>query len=158
MGAGTDLPGRRVSRRVTIQGKVTDRRTAFMFKEAVRLGGPMRITQGSYSTGVAASAGTHNGGGVLDLSTRGLTLPQINRRVRALRRVGFAAWHRTIADGFSDHIHAVAVKCPDLAPLAAAQVADLRRGRNGLRGHGLDRHRGMKLPVVSWEYYKRHRP
>ena len=128
-----------------------------MFREAQRLGGPMRITQGSYSTGVSASAGTHNGGGVLDLSTRGLTRSQINRRVRALRTVGFAAWHRTPADGFSSHIHAVAVKCPDLAPLAALQVVDLRRGRNGLRGHGLDRHRGMGIKVRSWEAYKRMR-
>lgn len=143
--------------KVKVQGFTTDRRTARMFKEAQRLGGPMRITQGSYSTGVSASAGTHDGGGVLDISTRGLTNTQINRRVRALRRVGFAAWHRTPTDGFSSHIHAVAVKCPDLAPLARLQVADLRRGRNGLRGHGLDRHRGMKLPVVSWEYYKRHK-
>ena len=143
--------------KVRVQGFLTDRRTARMFKEAERLGGPMRITQGSYSTGVAASAGTHDGGGVLDISTRGLSTTQINRRVRALRRVGFAAWHRTPADGFSSHIHAVAVKCPDLAPLARLQVADLRRGRNGLRGHGLDRHRRMGLPVISWEYYKRHR-
>jgi hypothetical protein len=144
--------------RVQVQGFQTDARTAAMVTEAQKLGGPLRITQGSYSRGVAASAGTHDGGGVIDFSVRGLTLSQINRRVKALRQVGFAAWHRLPAEGpWSAHLHAVAVGCPDLAPLAAGQVESLRRGRNGLRGQGLDRHRGLGVKVTTWEAYKRAR-
>lgn len=139
--------------RVQVQGHTVNRRTARMIAEAELIGGPLRITQGSYSDGVN-SAGTHHGGGVVDFSTRGLRLTQINRRVRALRLVGFAAWHRTEADGFTSHIHAVAVGTNDLDPAAARQVAALRRGRNGLANNGLDRHRGMGISVHSWETYK----
>lgn len=144
--------------RVRVDGHLTNRRTARMLAEAERLGGALRITQGSYNRGgVAASAGTHDGGGVLDLSVRALTLTQINRRVHALRTVGFAAWHRPALPGlWGPHIHAVAVGTRDLAPIAARQVAALRRGRDGLAGHGLDRHRAMRLPVTTWENY-RHR-
>lgn len=141
-----------------IDGHTTNRRTARMLAEAERIGGPLRITQGSYNNSVGASAGTHDGGGVLDLSVRGLTMTQINRRVRALRRVGFAAWYRpALPRVWGPHIHAVAVGTNDLAPAAARQVAALRRGRDGLAGNNLDRHRGMGLPVVLWEDYKKAR-
>lgn len=144
--------------RVEVDGHTTNRRTARMAAEAERLGGPLRITQGSYSNSVGASAGTHDGGGVLDFSVRALTLTQINRRVRALRTVGFAAWYRPALPGiWGPHIHAVAVGTKDLAPVAARQVAALRRGRDGLAGNALDRHRGLGLPVTTWERYKAHR-
>lgn len=144
---------------VPFRGFRADRRSTKMIAEAEKIGGPLRITQGCYSGGVSASAGTHNGGGVFDFSVRGLTLTQINRRVRALRRVGFAAWHRVTSEGgWTPHIHAVAVGCPDLSPSAERQVAALRRGRNGLRSNRLDRHRGMNLPVISWEQYQKSKP
>jgi hypothetical protein len=141
--------------RTTVQGRyTTDTRTAAMIAEAEKLGGPLTVTQGSYNTTVAASAGTHNGGGCIDFSVRGLTLTQINKRVRALRIVGFAAWHRFPSEGpWPEHIHAVAVGCKELAAIAARQVASLRAGRNGLASNGLDRHRDMKLPVTTWEAY-----
>lgn len=139
---------------VPFRGVRADRRSTKMIAEAEKLGGPLRPTQGCYSGSVSASAGTHSGGGVFDFSVRGLSLSQINRRVRSLRRVGFAAWHRVPSEGpWNAHIHAVAVGCDDLAPSAERQVAALRRGRNGLRSNRSDRHRGMNLPVITWEQY-----
>ena len=144
---------------VAFRGFRADKRSTKMIAEAEKLGGPLRITQGCYSGGVGASAGTHDGGGVFDFSVRGLTLTQINRRVRALRRVGFAAWHRVPSEGgWTAHIHAVAVGCDDLSPSAERQVAALRRGRNGLRSNKSDRHRGMNLPVITWEQYLKEKP
>lgn len=143
---------------VAFRGFRADRRSTKMIAEAEKLGGPLRLTQGCYSGGVSASAGTHSGGGAFDFSVRGLTLTQINRRVRALRRVGFAAWHRVPSEGpWQSHIHAIAVGCDDLSPSAQRQVAALRRGRNGLRSNRSDRHRGMNLPVITWEQYLKDR-
>lgn len=149
---------------VTVDGKRTNRRTARMLAEAERLSGNMPVTQGSYSNGVAASAGTHDGGGVIDLAVGGLTMTQINKRVRALRTVGFAGWYRSPLPGvWGAHIHAVAMGTKDLAPLARAQVLDYRAGKNGLKGHLPDRHRKMmeghggNVPYQTWEQYKRRR-
>lgn len=145
--------------KVKVDGHTTNKRTAVMLREAEKISGAnMLVTQGSYSTGVAASAGTHDGGGVIDLSVRGLTMTQINRRIRALRTVGFAAWYRSALPGvWGPHVHAVAGGTKDLAPLARLQWLDYKRGRNGLRGHAPDRHRKMGVPVQTFEAYKRKR-
>jgi len=57
------------------------------------------ITQGSYSSGVSASFGTHDGGGAVDLSvlrrgTYTILWDDINALLHALRAAGFAAWLR----------------------------------------------------------------
>lgn len=148
---------------VHVDGKRTNRRTAVMLREAERIAGAnMPVTQGSYNTGVGASAGTHNGGGALDLAVGGLTRRQINRRVRALRTVGFAAWYRSPLPGvWGAHIHAIAIGTKDLASIARSQVGDYKRGRNGLAGHKVDRHRKMMqghggtVPYQTWEQYRR---
>ncbi|WP_436771586.1 glycoside hydrolase family 25 protein [Yinghuangia sp. YIM S09857] len=118
-------------------GKLMNVRTRRMLQaaEAV-LGRRFRVTQGSFSTGVSASAGTHDGGGVLDL------VPVGYDEVKALRRAGFAAWNRLKGDGFPDeHIHAVAVGDPTMSPSAKDQVDAFFRGRNALRGQGPDNFR-----------------
>lgn len=147
--------------RVHIQGFTTDRTTARAFTEAEHLyGAKLRIVQGSYHKGVGASAGTHDGGGVLDISVRGLSRSNINRAVRSCRRVGLWAWYRDQSSGFSPHIHMVRVGCTDLAPIARQQIVAARKGYNGLGHLGMaakDRHRAMKLPVISWRYYVRHK-
>lgn len=137
------------------RGVRLDKRTQRQVKEAERIAGKLTITQGSCNPGgVAASGGTHDGEGVVDFSVRGLTPRQIRRRVRALRRVGLWAWYRPAIPGvWGPHIHAVSVGNPRLAPLAKSQILDARRGRNGLRGHALDPHRGMGLPVITWQHY-----
>lgn len=148
-------------RGVAFRGFLADPRSVEMIEEAERLGGPLRLTQGAYSTSVRQSAGTHNGGGVFDFSVRGLTNTQINRRVKALRRVGFFASHRLTSEGpWPAHIHAVAIGCPDLAPLADIQVEAYRDGYSGLGRNGrgsLDRHRGLGVPFTTWEQYLRER-
>lgn len=103
------------------------------------------LSQGSYSTGVAASAGTHARCGVVDISRwkigsgRVWDAEEWALIVRALRAVGFAAWHRLPGQaGDYEHIHAVSVGCPDLSWQAAGQVADYLAGRDGLAAHGRD--------------------
>lgn len=146
--------------KVHVQGFITDRTTARALHAAEHLyGARIRLSQGSYTNAVGASAGTHAGGGVVDLSVRGLSRSNINRLVRSCRRVGLWAWYRDHTSGFSPHIHVVRVGCTDLAPIARQQIVAARKGYNGL-GHlgmgGKDRHRGMKLPVISYKYFRRH--
>lgn len=106
------------------------------------------VTQGSYQSTVAASAGTHDGGGAVDLRWCGH-----DACIKALRLAGFAAWHRH--PGQSDwphHIHAVLVDHPSLAPSAARQVDDYRAGRNGLANNGTDDGpRITPIPVYRWQ-------
>ena len=136
----------------------TNRRTKKMMLEAEKLGGNLVVTQGSYSRNVSASAGTHDGGGCLDFSVRGLTRGQINRRVKALRTVGFAAWYRPALPGvWGPHIHAVAIGTRDLAPIARRQVTAYRNGRDGLRNNRVDIHRNLGVRPTTWEAYKRKR-
>jgi phage-related protein len=94
-----------------------------------RAGGGFSITQGEYSNSVAASAGTHSGGGVIDIAAGPGNGPGMVARLRA---AGFAAWLRTPAQGFPYHIHAVLMNHPDLSPQARAQVASYLSGGNGL--------------------------
>lgn len=135
-----------VSNQITSWGGVTvNQRTADMLNMALQLGASFSATQGSFSTGVAASAGTHDGGGVVDL------VPANNANVAALRAVGFAAWNRGAAWGspsFSPHIHAVALGDPTVSPGAAAQVMSYLAGGNGLAGNGPDNFTGG-IPSVD---------
>ncbi len=89
------------------------------------------ITQGSYNAGeVAASFGTHDGGGAVDLSVRSrinweVLWDEIEPMVYTLRVAGFAAWLRETDDlypGSPIHIHAVAIGDRDLSPAARAQI------------------------------------
>lgn len=96
-----------------------------------RLGYPLTILQGSYSRGVSQSAGTHDGGGVVDLAGY-----DAERKVRVLRQIGFAAWHRTPRQGdWGEHVHAVLIGNDKLSPAARAQVrAYIANTGNGLAG------------------------
>jgi TP901 family phage tail tape measure protein len=126
MGAWPGGPGARRK----FRGKTLNARTVAMLLAAEKmLGAQFHITQGSYSTAVAASGGTHAGGGVMDTDgPRGW-----NTAVGALRRVGFAAWHRTPAQGpWGHHIHSVAIGDPSASRAAKNQVADYKRGGDGL--------------------------
>lgn len=135
-------------RRTTMDGKVVNVRTAQMLRRAqARLGENLHVIQGSYNAGgVSASAGTHDGGGAVDLSPTN----NPDRVVKALREVGFAAWHRRASQGpWNDHIHAIALDDPELSSGAAAQVTEYINGYDGLAGNGLDD--GPRLdPIPRW--------
>lgn len=126
-------------KRVEVQGKTVNQRTLAMLRAAERrLGYELTIVQGSYNTDVKQSAGTHNGGGAVDLLAW-----DHRRKVRALRTVGFAAWYRPelFKNGkrvWGPHIHAVAIGDDELSDTALAQVTDYRNGKDGLASHKKD--------------------
>ncbi len=149
--------------KVTWRGVTLDAQTRDMLVEVDKLVGPnipIRPVQGSYSHSVGASAGTHSGGGAVDISVRVLTSFQINLVVFLLRRVGFAAWHRLPGDGpWAEHIHAIAIGVPDLSSQAKAQVSAYKAGLNGLANHHADRDAPLGAPrTATWDSYLRNWP
>lgn len=115
---------------VTVDGETVERHTAKMLRLAERtLGADIPVTQGSFSTGVAASGGTHDGGGVIDTGMAGSWAETVD----ALTQAGFIAWWRTPEQGsWNDHIHAIDPASPNLSPEAANQVLDWENGGDGL--------------------------
>lgn len=101
-----------VGNRSTFRGVVLNARTIAMVRGAeARAGIPtLTLIQGSYCGGSCAtdSAGTHSGGGAIDISVNGMSATTINNVVGALRAVGFAAWHR-VPPQFPAHIHVMAI-------------------------------------------------
>jgi peptidoglycan hydrolase-like protein with peptidoglycan-binding domain len=142
--------------RLTYHGKTMNTRTKAMLVEAERLlGMDLGITQGSYNPGgVGASAGTHDGGGALDISVSGMSAATRTTVARQLRVVGFAAWIRTPAQGFAYHIHAIALADPDQSSGAQHQSGDYYLGMNGLAGRGADDGPAVS-PKRTWEEYQR---
>lgn len=142
------------------RGVVLDERSAAMMDEVAQLVEPYLVpTQGAYSNGgVAASAGTHDGGGSIDLSAAELTPDQRYDVVYNMRRVGWAAWLRTPAQAnWGYHIHAIAVNCDDLSYGAYDQVEQYFNGTNGLYLKGQDD--GPRDFVgTTWESYVAAKP
>jgi hypothetical protein len=144
--------------RTTYDGHVVNLRTKHMLRAAShRLGRRchLGITQGSYNAGgVSQSAGTHDGGGAADLDMGRLCGKRTRHVVRALRVVGFAAWHRVAIPGvWGEHIHAIAISDPDLAPAAQDQVWDFYVHRDGLADNAADA--GPRVGFNTWEAYRR---
>jgi hypothetical protein len=116
--------------RVSILGKLLDATTANIFQKASAALGGLQLLQGSWSSSVEASGDTHSGSGAMDVSPVRATW---DAAVAMLRSLGAVAWHRTPAQGpWGDHIHSITPGIPGLSPSAAAQVADFRRGGDGL--------------------------
>ena len=114
------------------------------------------LVQGSYNpVGVAASFGTHDAGGAVDLSVREpgtyiILRDEIPLMLRALRIAGFAAWLRDTDElyaGSPIHIHAIAIGDAELSDAARQQID----GTFGyLRGYnGLPQDSGVPLPDTS---------
>jgi GH25 family lysozyme M1 (1,4-beta-N-acetylmuramidase) len=111
------------------------------------LGYRLSLTQGSYNTDVDASAHTHDRGGVVDLKPW-----DARRKVKVLRSLGFAAWHRLPSQGpWPEHIHAVLIEHGNLHPNAKAQVEDYRKGLTGLKGDAKDpTPRPKPIPIFKY--------
>lgn len=156
-GGHHDKPGPvHIGKRIQYKGVTVNERTRDMFKAAEKICGfDMPLTQGSYNAGgVAASAGTHDGGGALDINIDALGEKQRWQAVHALREVGFAAWYRT-PPAFPYHVHAIAIGDTDLSSGAADQVDAYRNGQNGLADHGPDNTpRQYRAKFTTWEKYE----
>ncbi|SDG51356.1 hypothetical protein SAMN05216553_108430 [Lentzea fradiae] len=147
-------PGAKVQR----DGYVVNARTQSMLTEAERLlGRRLVLSQGSYNPGGdPTSAGTHDGGGAVDIEVDGMSTATRTAAVRALRQVGFAAWLRSPSQGnWPWHIHGVAINDTDQATQARNQVGDYYLGFNGLANHGPDD--GPRVTIRTWEEYQRSR-
>ena len=142
--------------KVTRDGATVDARTDAMLDEAERLlGRELRLDQGSYNPGGdPTSAGTHDGGGVVDVSVAGMTAATRTKVARVLRRVGFAAWVRNPSQGdWPWHIHAAAINDTDLSSQAQHQTGDYYLGLDGLADRAADD--GPRVPIHTWEEYQR---
>lgn len=137
--------------KTTHDAKTVDWLTKAALQHAEKiLGYQLSIVQGSYNGGgVSASAGTHDGGGVVDLrSSDGI------RKVRAMRASGFWAWYRRDSEGpWTDHVHAVLEGNRKLSASAERQVVAGQEGRNGLVSNLPDPHAGVPVVPFTWPYY-----
>jgi peptidoglycan hydrolase-like protein with peptidoglycan-binding domain len=139
-------------------GKRVNTRTRNMLTRADSLvSWSIVLSQGSYNSSNPSSAGTHDGGGVVDISVTNLTTTQRWQTVKALRTVGFAAWLRNPSQGdWPYHIHAAAVSDPDMSQTARDQIHDYYFGRNGLANHSADdTPTAYRMPFTWWEKYLR---
>lgn len=120
------------------------------------LGYELTITQGV--GGAEASAGTHlglngKGGRAVDLAAW-----DQERKVKALKRRGFAVWFRPARPGlWPAHIHAVLIlnRIDNFVGIAASafrQIGSFLSGRDGLAGDGPDPTpwRADPQPVFTW--------
>lgn len=151
----------RAYERVNFRGRTLNRRTVAMIQQAesVILDFQLHIMQGSYNGGggaVSASAGTHDGGGAVDFAWPGGSKAKADKVVKALRRVGFAAWRRDNLPGvWGPHIHAIAIGDKSMSRGAGKQVQDYYAGLNGLAGHARDSTwRPNPIPVFSYPLKK----
>ena len=143
-------PPRDPYQRTTHDGNTVNWRTKAMLLEMERrLGYELSVSQGSYNSGVSASAGTHDGGGAVDLSAF-----DWKNKVHAGRAVGFAMWHRpAIAGLWPEHIHGIAIGDKEMSSGAAAQVVDYRNHRDGLASHARD-DTWHPDPIPNFDYAK----
>ncbi|HTI22274.1 MAG TPA: peptidoglycan-binding domain-containing protein, partial [Kutzneria sp.] len=145
-------PGSKIQR----DGYTINTRTQAMLTEAEHLlGRTLKLDQGSYNPGGdPTSAGTHDGGGVVDINVDGRSAATRTSVAKAMRQVGFAAWVRNPNQGdWPWHIHAAAISDTDLSTQAQNQVGDYYLGFNGLANHGADD--GPRIAIHTWEDYQR---
>jgi peptidoglycan hydrolase-like protein with peptidoglycan-binding domain len=94
---------------------------------------------GSYQTTTAASAGTHAGGGAIDLNLNGLTYAQ-RRLVEAKGRqhYGLFFYRWAITGLWTNHGHGLDSTCPNLSKTAVAQFPLFFKGYDALVGNNPD--------------------
>lgn len=146
---------------VSFRGVKVDVRTRVMIERAesfmrkMGISSKLSFSQGSFNSGVSASAGTHDGGGALDIRIGGFSSATADNVVKALRMAGFAAWRRGVNDSFSPHIHAIGIGNRKATQVAKNQVVEYFRGGDGLVGSRGDMHltaagHNIGRPVPDW--------
>lgn len=138
--------------KTTWRGHTFTHRTVAMLKWVeAKSGLTLVVGQGSYNVGgVAASAGTHDREAV-DLSIRAYSPAQKATLDKYMKLAGFAGWRRTTLPGvWPEHYHAVPIG-GDLSWLAAAQVIDFDKRRDGLKSHVPDPS-FRPSPKRKWSY------
>lgn len=136
---------------VSTRGVRLDRYTLYNLQRAEKFfGSTLVLSQGSYNAGgVAQSAGTHDGGGALDVIVRGWSTARITRLVHALRKAGFAAWHRTPDQGnWPEHVHAILLGNAKASSGAKLQQLSYINGNDGL-GDGSHRDPDQFRPALK---------
>lgn len=93
----------------------------------------LRLIQPCYNQSVAASAGTHDYDGCVDVEVEGMSWTAGQAQ---LRELGWAAWYRPNTPGlWSAHIHMVSLGCPGpVGEFVPGQVDDYYRHALGLKG------------------------
>lgn len=131
--------------RVTVSGHILNKRTAALFEQVkvvyAVLGGTgyIRLLQGSYTSAVSVSGGTHDGGGALDMepsikSSRNWSILQ-----KAARFCMIADWDRPyLANNWAHHNHGIVIGDKQMSSAAASQIRDYHAHRNGLANHASD--------------------
>lgn len=129
-------------KRTTVDGKTLNQRTADMLAmwqfNALT---DFYVLQGSYNAGgVKTSAGTHDGGGALDISTYNLgDLKNKRWVVKQGRLAGFMAYLRPyMPNVWTEHIHAGAIGDAEASSGLKAQFAEYYAGGDGLVGNAPD--------------------
>lgn len=160
------MPGPNV--KVTRNGETLTQRVWDLLADVSReVGCPVEVAQGGFKagSGAGASAGTHDGGDVVDV--RVANVPDHLRipLVVALRKRNGCAWLRAPEYGWTStgpHIHCVfRDSFYPLSDGAKQQVSSYDRGRNGLANDGVDpfprptqHHWTEPLPPVKPKSYK----
>ena len=102
------------------------------------------VWQLGYRTDVAASAGTHSAGCMVDVGQYS------DAALRCWREYGWTMQHRTRAQGFSmDHGHGGPYGCWHGSDYADYQQREYSLGRNGLISRGPVT--GPKVPLIRWD-------
>lgn len=140
--------------RTTWHGKTVSQRSRYILELAEKkLGFELHCFQGSFSSAVTQSAGTHDQSGAVDvsISPAGSRDDRAELIVRTLREFGWAAWHRTPEQGdWGHHIHAIECGDEQLSEGARRQLDEYRQGYDGLSGSGRDD--GPRIALVARRY------
>lgn len=134
---------RRAYERVWYDGEVLNRRSLASYLQAVNFLSDFykvprpAIMQGSYSGGVEASAGTHNGGGAIDIDYMGSRKnPKV---VSIFRECGWAMWYRPYRpELWGAHNHGIMIGDREMSSGAESQVHDYFAHLDGLASHSFD--------------------
>lgn len=145
----------RAYERTSRDGRTINARTAAMLNQADDFLRSFHKTslpdllQGSYNAGgVQASAGTHDGGGAIDLASTSKDAIVL----KILKDVGFAIWKRPelYRNGrrlWGPHLHGIAIGDKEMSDGARKQVQDYFAGLDGLAGHAKDTsYRPARIP------------